>query len=185
LKKQEVEEEKNEEPEWIDAAVPEFKKNAAFERVTAQLEADFKREYVMLPNRPNTALFKMPEEQARKMARSVEPTAGILQLWTRRGFLVLPSDDQYDALACFQTNGTNFGIGPGNIIQGLRAIEAQEPFRIIGVDFDLVDAEFLGPVKNADAAARALNEICPLEMGTVKQLAGQLKKRQGFFLWWD
>jgi hypothetical protein len=189
LEKPGLEKEEYEESEWIDAAVPEFKKNAAFERVTAELEADLKIEYVMLPNRPNTALFKMPEERARKMARSVESTPGILQLWTRRGFLVLPSEDKYDALACFQTNGTNYGLGPGNIIEGLRKIEATDPFWIFGVDGDLVDAEFLELVKNPKTTAEALYELCPdivdQGIGSVGKLAGHLKKRKDFFLWWD
>jgi ankyrin repeat protein len=184
-----AEEDEREDPEWLDAPVPKFEATPEFEQAVQALQRELNIAPMSLPKRPNTALFKMPEPRARKLAHDNASAKGVLRLWNPRGLLLLPSADHYAALACLQTNGTNYGLGPGNIIEGLRKIEAADPFRILGVDHDLVAGEFLSPVKNPKALADALYDICPdivdQGMETVGRLAAHFKKRRDFLLWWD
>ncbi len=102
---------------------------------------------------------------------------------------LLPTTDKAEVIAFMQTNGTNYDVGPGNIIEAMAQVEQGQGFELYGVSFDFLSGRFALPLKNARTLARQLYEICPDFVdqgpGSVALAAAALKKSGEFFLWWD
>jgi ankyrin repeat protein len=103
--------------------------------------------------------------------------------------VALPTADKYEAIAAMQTNGANYGVGPGAIIAWLKYLEKEQPFLLTEIGFDVVAGEFLQPVADAKALAKRMYEFCPdiVDQGTqtVGALAKELRKTNRLYLWWD
>ena len=103
--------------------------------------------------------------------------------------ILLPISDHYVALRIMQTNGTNCGLSPDNIIKWLKKLETRYPFELHGIGYDFLEGRFLEPIKTPKPLANELYEFCPdiVDQGTetVQRLASELKKNGTLFLWWD
>jgi FOG: Ankyrin repeat len=103
--------------------------------------------------------------------------------------VLLPTTDQFAAIALLQTNGINYDLGPGDIIDALKEIDREWPLILTEVSHDLVSGRFMEPLGNTPALARRLYELCPdiVDQGTesLSALAAALKQSPDLFLWWD
>jgi ankyrin repeat protein len=101
----------------------------------------------------------------------------------------LPTSDKYEAIAYMQTNGCNFGLGPGGIIKWLKKLEKEQPFVLTGIGHDFLDGSFTRPIKHPKALARRMYKFCPdivdQGCGTVEALTEVLKEKRRLFFWWD
>jgi ankyrin repeat protein len=103
--------------------------------------------------------------------------------------VLLPTTDQFAAVAFLQTNGINYDLGPGDIVDGLMEIHHEMPLILTEVGNDRLGGRFTGPIENSRALARRLYELCPdivdQGAGSLPVLAASLTKSPEFFLWWD
>ncbi len=101
----------------------------------------------------------------------------------------LPSSRWQDAVAVMGTNGVNFGIGPGTIVQWLEDLETRQPFELFTVTSDRLCGRFLTPIDNPNKLASEMAEFCPdlIEQGcgTVEELALSLSESDLLYFWWD
>jgi hypothetical protein len=101
---------------------------------------------------------------------------------------LLPTTDKYVVLAAVQTNGANFDIMTGDIIDWLKEMEKTQPFELTEAGFDYLAGQFTTPLKDPAAMAKRMYDFCPdiVDQGTgeVDKLAAELKKGR-FFFWWD
>jgi len=107
----------------------------------------------------------------------------------RTKLAVLPTTDKYQVIAAMQTNGANYGIGTGGVIEWLKALEKEQPFTLTAIGFDVISGQFEKAVKSPAKLAKRLYEFCPdivdQGCGDVEALAAELKKTRRLYLWWD
>jgi hypothetical protein len=101
---------------------------------------------------------------------------------------LLPTTDKYAVIAAMQTDGANYNIGTGDIIDWLKNMEKTQPWELTDASMDVVAGNFLSPVKDAKKLAKEMYEFCPdiVDQGTgdVDKLAAELAKGKLYF-WWD
>ncbi|MFB2835251.1 ankyrin repeat domain-containing protein [Floridanema evergladense] len=102
---------------------------------------------------------------------------------------ILPTTDKYDAIALHQTNGCNYGIGPGYVVQWLKDLEQEQPFVLTCIAHDTLAGRFLTPIENPEELAARMYDFCSdiVEQGcgSVEFLAEELASSQKLFFWWD
>ncbi len=102
---------------------------------------------------------------------------------------ILPTGDKYDAIALHQTNGCNYGIGPGNVVRWLKELEVEQPFVLTCVAHDTLAGRFLTPVREPQRLAQRMYEFCcdivDQGCGSVDILAERLASDDTLYFWWD
>jgi Domain of unknown function (DUF4253) len=96
------------------------------------------------------------------------------------------------------TNGINKGHDTEAVIAWLRAMEAENPFRLAGCGHDFLHGRFAGPIKDAEALAARMIEFCPdiadqadasirllTRDGQVRAIGEEMTKTGWFGFWWD
>jgi ankyrin repeat protein len=112
--------------------------------------------------------------------------------------VLLPTADKYAALLAAGTNGINKGHDTEAVIAWLRAMEAENPFRLAGCGHDFLHGRFAGPIKDAEALAARMIEFCPdiadqadasirllTRDGQVRAIGEEMTKTGWFGFWWD
>ena len=101
---------------------------------------------------------------------------------------LVPTTDKYVVLAAMQTNGANFDIMTGDIIEWLKGMEKTQPWELSEAGMDYLAGKFTSPIKNVKTLAAQMYEFCPdiVDQGTgdVDKLASELRKGKLYF-WWD
>ena len=72
---------------------------------------------------------------------------------------IIPSSDKYDAIALHQTNGCNYDIGTGYILEWLKDLEQDQPFILTWISYDLISGKFLTPIKNPQELAEKMYDL--------------------------
>jgi ankyrin repeat protein len=102
---------------------------------------------------------------------------------------ILPTTDKYDVIALHQTNGSNYGIGPGYVVQWLRSLEIEQPFILTLIANDTIEGRFLNPIAEPKKLAQRMYDFCPdiIEQGcgSIEKLAQNLRAGDNLFFWWD
>jgi ankyrin repeat protein len=102
---------------------------------------------------------------------------------------ILPTTNKYDVIALHQTNGCNYGIGPGYVVQWLRELEAEQPFILTCIAHDTLTGRFLTPIEDPEGLAERMYDFCSdivdQGCGEVEFLAEKLASNDGLFFWWD
>jgi ankyrin repeat protein len=141
---------------------------------------------------PGGVFFKISEEDRRRLVLEFHHP------FLKRGWYVFasnhhmgiyPTADKYEVLRAMGTNGANYNVSTERIIAELKAIEAEQPFVLLGVGPDFVSGEFTTPLENARSLAKRLYQLCPDMVdqgaGTLATAAAELKRTRQLFLWWD
>jgi hypothetical protein len=108
----------------------------------------------------------------------------------KRQFLLFPSSDKYAALNAVGTNGANYSLDTGTLVNELRQIEKEYPFELVCCGYDCLEAEFLPSLgERTHVLASRLLKLCP-DLGagsrvTEERLSEQIAKSHRVFLWWD
>ena len=102
---------------------------------------------------------------------------------------IIPTDDKYQAIAFHQTNGANYGVGPGYIVEWLKQLELEQPFILTSITHDSLGGRFLNPVRDPEQLAEEMYELCSdivdQGCGSVEILAKQLRENNQLYFWWD
>lgn len=102
---------------------------------------------------------------------------------------ILPTTDKYEVIAWHQTNGCNYGIGPGYVVQWLRELEAEQSFILTCIAHDTLAGRFLTPIADPEELAERMYDFCPdivdQGCGSVEILAESLSSSDHLFFWWD
>ena len=106
-----------------------------------------------------------------------------------RKLCILPTTDKYDAVALHHTNGCNYDVGTGYIIEWLQNLEQEQPFILTCIANDTLSGRFLNPVQDSQKLAEEMYDICPdiVDQGceSVERLVEELTKKQSLYFWWD
>jgi hypothetical protein len=112
--------------------------------------------------------------------------------WVGRGnaaLVLFPTDDKLAVVASVGTEGVNQGVQTSHIIELLDELDGKHPFHLVLCRHDMVGGVFTRAVKNVDALAARMVEICPgiLDEGieTAGELARALERDRTFLLRWD
>ena len=147
------------------------------------------------------------EQAARLLARLQDELVaeGFLLVYTnaipeegRLPLVLLPTAEKYAALVACGTNGDNKGLSTEAVIAWLRAMEAENPFRLAGCGHDFLQGRFTGSIKDAEALAARMIEFCPdiadqahasirlqPRAGQARAIAQEMTATGQFFFWWD
>jgi ankyrin repeat protein len=102
---------------------------------------------------------------------------------------ILPTIDKYEVIALHQTNGCNYGIGPGYVVQWLKDLEAEQPFILTCIDDDTLSGRFLTTFDEPELWAKRMYNFCSdivdQGCGSVEVLAESLDISDNLFFWWD
>ncbi len=102
---------------------------------------------------------------------------------------ILPTTDKYDVIALHQTNGCNYGIGPGYVVKWLKNLEVEQPFILTCIAHDTLSGRFLTAIKDPEGLADLMYEFCSdivdQGIGSVELLAEDLSSSDNLFFWWD
>jgi len=102
---------------------------------------------------------------------------------------IIPTDDKYQAISFHQTNGCNYSVGPGYIIEWLKQLEIEQPFLLTSITHDSLGGRFLNPIQDPEKLAEEMYERCSdiVEQGcgSVEILAKQLRENNKLYFWWD
>jgi hypothetical protein len=107
----------------------------------------------------------------------------------RRFIHLLPTSDKYAVMGLTGVRGNEVGLSTREIIAWLRDFEKDQPFRLRGCRFDVVEIEFTTEVANPEATARRLYAFCPdlIHQGfdSMASLVRYLAGKRRLHLWWD
>jgi len=102
---------------------------------------------------------------------------------------ILPTVDKYEAIALHQTDGANYGVGPGYVVQWLKNLEQEQPFILTCIARDTLAGRFLTPIANPEELAAQMYDFCSdivdQGCGSVEILAENLATSDNLFFWWD
>jgi ankyrin repeat protein len=102
---------------------------------------------------------------------------------------LLPTSNKYAALALMGVNGNEVELSTRQIIDWLRDFEKEQPFRLRGCRFDIVEIEFTNEIADPEATARRLNEFCPdltaQNFNSMADLVRHVATERRLHLWWD
>ncbi|MDJ0648137.1 MAG: DUF4253 domain-containing protein [Xenococcaceae cyanobacterium MO_188.B19] len=106
-----------------------------------------------------------------------------------RKLCILPTTNKYEVIALHHTNGANYDVGTGYIIEWLKKLELKQPFILTCIAHDTLSGRFLTPIKNPEQLAQQMYDLCSdiVEQGceSVERLAEILQNEQSLFFWWD
>ena len=100
------------------------------------------------------------------------------------------SDDGFNALREYETNGENYDVSTDDIIARFKKWQKLCSFRITSADYNTVKLKFETLPKNINAFVRDAYDLCPdlcqidddLELPMLEK---QLAKTKKLMLWWD
>ena len=102
---------------------------------------------------------------------------------------IFPTTDKYEAIAAMGTNGDNYGIGTGYVLQWLQELEVKQPFIVTYIRYDLLRLRFLSPLEDVEYWADEMYEFCPdiIDQGFMERekLVQCLKTSDRISFWWD
>ncbi len=102
---------------------------------------------------------------------------------------ILKGTDPYDILRVMHTNGEQYDISNGDIIDRLKEWQKQYPFDIIGAENDWVEVEFRVLPADLKAFAQEVADFCPdaveQDAGGIVGLSKDIKATRRLFLWWE
>ncbi|MBP0029761.1 ankyrin repeat domain-containing protein [Roseofilum sp. Guam] len=102
---------------------------------------------------------------------------------------IFPTTDKYEAITAMETNGDNYGIGTGYVLQWLQELEVQQPFIVTYIRYDLLRLRFLSPLEDVEYWADEMYEFCPdiIDQGFIERerLVQSLKTSDRISFWWD
>ena len=75
--------------------------------------------------------------------------------------IVLPTPDPYEAIAVINPKDPKKKVGSQMILDWLKELEKEEPFRLTGVGKDFVGVTFNDSIKNVETLAKKIYEISP------------------------
>lgn len=101
----------------------------------------------------------------------------------------IKTDDKFDILRAFETDGINYDITNDDIINRLLEWDKLHGVTIEGVALDFVDVQFKYITKDLGEFAKELYEFCPdcvdQGLGSLDELEECLDMFHRAFLWWD
>ena len=102
---------------------------------------------------------------------------------------VVRGNNSYDIVKLQRTEAQNYHLTTDKIIAWLKARQKQSSFVITGAGADWLEARFVKPPKNMRAFAQKVAAFAPDVVsrsgGTVEKIVVQMKKLNGFYLWWE
>jgi len=102
---------------------------------------------------------------------------------------IFPTTDKYEAIAAMGTNGCNYDIGTGYVLQWLQELEAKQPFVITYIRYDSLGLRFLSPLEDVEYWADEMYEFCPdiIDQGVMERenLIKLLNTSDCITFWWD
>ncbi len=102
---------------------------------------------------------------------------------------VIKEKSDTEILKWRQTNGINYDIDNDSIISKLQEWELKRNFILLGTGMDWLQIQFTSQISDLDEFAKEVYEFCPdiVDQGTgdIEELAVEMKKTNGVFLWWD
>ncbi len=102
---------------------------------------------------------------------------------------ILKSNDKYESLRAFETNGGNYGIDTEILIKRLKNWDSLYKIDIVGVDVDWVFIILENLPKDIDKFSEEVYRFCPdvveQGVGSMEALKNSIKESKGIFLWWD
>lgn len=102
---------------------------------------------------------------------------------------ILPTTDKYNVIALHQTNGCNYGIGPGYVVEWLKKLEVEQPFVLTCIAHDTLAGHFLTQIEDPEGLAFRMYDFCPdivdQGCGSIEVLAQSLQASSELFFWWD
>ncbi|OCQ97280.1 hypothetical protein BCD64_20735 [Nostoc sp. MBR 210] len=102
---------------------------------------------------------------------------------------ILPTTNKYDAIAVHQTNGCNYGVGPGYVVEWLQELEDTQPFILTLIAHDTLEGRFLTPIQDPEGLAASMYEFCPdiIDQGyqSMQKLVESLRSGDRLYFWWD
>lgn len=102
---------------------------------------------------------------------------------------ILPTTDKYDVIALHQTNGCNYGIGPGYVVEWLRELEATQPFILTTIAHDTLEGRFLTPIQDPEGLSERMYDFCSdivdQGCGSIERLTESLRSSDHLYFWWD
>jgi hypothetical protein len=103
--------------------------------------------------------------------------------------MLIPTTNWEEAVAFIQTADPNGDKGPGQVIAGLRQLFSLRPFYITQIAHDTIAGHFIAPAANSRALAKWMEAFCSdivhQGVGSVSELARQLKESDRLYFWWD
>ncbi len=103
--------------------------------------------------------------------------------------MLVPTSDWKQAIAYIQTADPNGDKGPGQVLAGLQQLYELRTFEINEIACDKVAGRFTASYSNSRALAKWMEEFCSdivyQGVGSVSELARQLKQSDNFYFWWD
>lgn len=95
--------------------------------------------------------------------------------------------DQTAVSIAFGVRGNDMELTTRDILAWFREMDATEPFRLVGCEFDTVSIVLERPVSDPEAWAVKLSEFCPdsFHSDDGGELAGQLRVTTRLTFWWD
>jgi ankyrin repeat protein len=205
-KKEENEQENNDRERWgVELAPPDFRKaaqNPEYQQAVADLgEICGSRPIAMYDDIPGW--FQVHVNSKRR--REINTEALQKQFLAKGCFVyepdkyydaegpkklnILPTTNKYDVIALHQTNGCNYGVGSGYVVQWLQALEIEQPFILTLIANDTLEGRFLTPIAQPEELAKRMYDFCPdivdQGCGSVEKLAQNLRAGDNLFFWWD
>ncbi len=102
---------------------------------------------------------------------------------------VVPAGEKFDFLKLRSTNGWNYDLSPEQIRSRLQDWDRRYGLKLVGADFDWVQADFVRQPTDMVAFAKEVYTFCPdvVDQGTetVERLAAEMQKTNSLYLWWD
>ena len=102
---------------------------------------------------------------------------------------VIKGTSQYDILTVQKTEGVSYRTDTKKIIKWLRTEHRAHPFDITGAGANWVEARFTRTPRDLEAFSRRIYAFAPdvVNQGARSRpkLIEEMKKRNGFYLWWD
>ena len=102
---------------------------------------------------------------------------------------VIRGNNSYDILKMQRTEALNYSLTTDKIIAWLKVQQKQASFVITGAGADWVEARFIKQPKDAQAFARKIAALAPDVLsrsgGRLENIVDQMKKMNGFYLWWE
>lgn len=102
---------------------------------------------------------------------------------------LLKSNDKYESLRAFGTNGGNYGIDTEILIKRLKKWDSLYKIDIVGVDVDWVCISLKNLPNDINKFSEEVYRFCPdvveQGVGSMEELKKYIKESKEIFLWWD
>jgi hypothetical protein len=102
---------------------------------------------------------------------------------------VMQASDAFAVVLAMGTNGANYDVSAETIVARLKQWDGRYGLLFRGIGFDFVEAEFKTQPADMLDFAREVHDFCPDVVnqgtGSVEALAGEMKKSNLLYLWWD